>query len=946
MTRANHGPLLEREEELEAIEVALAAASLGEGALLLIEGEAGIGKSRLLIETRARAHGHGMRCLTASGHDLESGFHFGLALQLFSDVPEASGEPGEGRPAGPAALAAPLLDGQDSKRLTASTEALFPLLYGLYWLVVSLCERGPVLICVDDAQWADVASLESLNFLAERIEGLGTAMVVTVRAGEGPQELVQHLRRHELTRVVSPAPLSSSALRQLVRYSFSGADDSFCTACGQASGGNPFYLHSLLAEVDAAGRDPTRDGSAAISDLRPRAVEASVQAQLERLPEGAERFAEAVAVLGGSSPIAIARDLARLDEEAALVIADRMAEAGLLREGEPVSFAHPLVGNAVYEGIPAARRAHDHRRAAELLWNRGERPERVGAQLLRAERGAGAWARESLARAAGDAASRGAPGIARDYLLRALEEGPPERERGELTVRLGLAEAALGADGAWERLREGLRKIRSPVRRAKALRDFAMSAFGTRRFLVSAERLHEEGKAVAAEDSELGAELAALALVAEAYGLASERGEDLERMQQILAREELAHTPAGRTLLGQAAMTGAAGGQSQSEVVSFARRAIEGSRSFEDPDDLMVAPIAANALTLVDELAEAEEVLSEALLQAQRAGRALPFAVISHSRAINRYRGGSVTGAVADAERAVAGYAHGWHWGLPGSHAYLSQALLERGEIDQAAAALELPEGEETWSESMLMLLYLEARGRLQLERGDVEAALNDFMRIGALGPAAGFENPAVVPWRARASEAVRALGRRPEALELATEDLRRARAFGTPWGLGVCLRARGLAEEGETALQWLGEAAEVLAPSPNRLEHARVQVDLGASLRRMGRRRQAREALRDGIELAAECEAHALVLRAEEELGASGARMLRRTQSGVQALTPSERRVAEMAAGGMSNKEIAAALFLSLRTVETHLTRTYRKLGISSRDRLNEALGRAPNAR
>ena len=92
----------------------------------------------------------------------------------------------------------------------------------------------------------------------------------------------------------------------------------------------------------------------------------------------------------------------------------------------------------------------------------------------------------------------------------------------------------------------------------------------------------------------------------------------------------------------------------------------------------MVAPIAANALTLVDELAEAEEVLSEALLQAQRAGRALPFAVISHSRAINGCRGGSVTGAVADAERAVAGYAHGWHWGLPGSHAYLSQALLER----------------------------------------------------------------------------------------------------------------------------------------------------------------------------------------------------------------------------------------------------------------------------
>ena len=319
-------------------------------------------------------------------------------------------------------------------------------------------------------------------------------------------------------------------------------------------------------------------------------------------------------------------------------------------------------------------------------------------------------------------------------------------------------------------------------------------------------------------------------------------------MQQILGREELTRTPAGRTLLGQAATTSAARARPASEVTSLAHRAIEAARPFEDPDDLMVAPIAANSLTLVDRLDEAEEVLGEALEQAQRAGRALPFAVISHSRAINRYRAGSVTGAVADAERAVAGYAHGWHWGLPGSHAYLCQGLLERGEVDQAAAALELPESLEAWSQSMLMMRHLEARGRLRLERGDAEAALADFMRVGELGPAVGFENPAVVPWRARASEAARALGRGPEAVRLADEAVRRARAFGTPRVLGVSLRARGLAEEGEASLRWLREAAQVLAPSPNRLERARVLVDLGAALRRLGHRREAREALRAGI--------------------------------------------------------------------------------------------------
>ncbi|MGH2804684.1 MAG: helix-turn-helix transcriptional regulator, partial [Thermoleophilaceae bacterium] len=321
-----------------------------------------------------------------------------------------------------------------------------------------------------------------------------------------------------------------------------------------------------------------------------------------------------------------------------------------------------------------------------------------------------------------------------------------------------------------------------------------------------------------------------------------------------------------------------------------------------------------------------------------------PYAVLSHCRAINRYRAGRVTDAVADAESAVAGYVHGWHWGLPGSHAYLCQAYLERGELERAAAALELPEGEEAWSDSILWMLYLEARGRLALERRAPEAALAEFRRAGELAESMQLENPAVLPWRARAAEAMRALGRDAEARRLADEDLRRARAFGTPWGLGVCLRARGLVEGGTDAVDWLRQAVEALEQGPNRLERSRALVDLGAALRRAGRKREARDTLRHGMNLARDCEALALVRRAEEELRASGARLVQRELSGVEGLTPSERRVAHMAASGMSNREIAAALFVTLRTVETHLTHSYRKLEVDSRAELRKRL--SPEAR
>jgi DNA-binding CsgD family transcriptional regulator len=166
----------------------------------------------------------------------------------------------------------------------------------------------------------------------------------------------------------------------------------------------------------------------------------------------------------------------------------------------------------------------------------------------------------------------------------------------------------------------------------------------------------------------------------------------------------------------------------------------------------------------------------------------------------------------------------------------------------------------------------------------------------------------------------------------------------GSPRTIGVSLRALGLLAGGATGERLLREAVDVLALSPARLEHARALIDLGGALRRANSRSEARKYLREGIDLAHRCGATALIERGNEELSATGAHPRKVMLSGLESLTASERRVAQMAAEEVSNKEIAQALFVTVKTVEVHLSRVYRKLDIQSRRELAGALS-APAA-
>ncbi|MBV9415643.1 MAG: helix-turn-helix domain-containing protein [Solirubrobacterales bacterium] len=230
-------------------------------------------------------------------------------------------------------------------------------------------------------------------------------------------------------------------------------------------------------------------------------------------------------------------------------------------------------------------------------------------------------------------------------------------------------------------------------------------------------------------------------------------------------------------------------------------------------------------------------------------------------------------------------------------------------------------------------------RGLLALTGRRPEVALAELERAGEVLVAAGFVNPAVVEWRADAARAQLALGDPARASELAREELELARAFGAPRAIGVALRACA-AVEGERRLEHLRAAVEVLRGSESRLELAYALADLGAELRRDDRRSAARERLLEALELAQACGSARLEDFVRDELSALGTRAPRSAASGHDALTPSEARVARMAAEGMTNKEIAQALFVTYKTVDTHLYRAYNKLGISSRRGLREALG------
>lgn len=315
------------------------------------------------------------------------------------------------------------------------------------------------------------------------------------------------------------------------------------------------------------------------------------------------------------------------------------------------------------------------------------------------------------------------------------------------------------------------------------------------------------------------------------------------------------------------------------------------------------------------------------------------FVTASAFRGGLAFRMGNLELAVAEGRAAVE--AQGLHGELimPLSAQLLIETLVERGELDEAQVVLERAGIADVPAEEYPLSDVMCARGRLRVAQGKVRAGLEDMLACGAMQVRLGQVNPAYTPWRQEGALAYLALGEVESARKLADEALALAREYGAAVAIGTSLRAAGLAQGGDDGLALLRESVETLAESPGKLEHAKALVDLGAMLRRRKDRKAARDPLREGLDIAERAGARPLAERARTELQATGAKPRRAVLSGVESLTPSERRVAKMAAGGMTNREIAQSLFVTMKTVEVHLSSVYRKLDIASRAELTDAL-------
>ena len=411
-----------RDQELAVLSAAVAGAAAGRGSLVLVEGAAGIGKTTLLRAACAESGAPGGRVLTARGLALEGGFSYGIVRQLLEPVRAAAGS-GEwdGLLDGAARLAARVFDGAETGPV--EDDVPYAVMHGLYWLVANLAARGPLVIAVDDAHWADEPSLRWLAHLAARIEGLPAALLLAVRNGPGQPAIVGELRACPACTPLQLGPLEAQATAALMRQRLGGqADDQLCQACHARAGGNPFLLEALATALRAPG-----DGDllARVDQLGPEPVAQAVLRRVGQLGDGAGRLTRALAVLGGPAPLRHAAALAGQDASTAARLADRLRAADVLAPGSVLEFAHPIVRTAVYESIPPGDRALAHAEAARLLENERADPERIALHLLRSEPAGDARVAVLLRAAAAAASGRGAPGPAAEYLRRALEE-PPE----------------------------------------------------------------------------------------------------------------------------------------------------------------------------------------------------------------------------------------------------------------------------------------------------------------------------------------------------------------------------------------------------------------------------------------------------------------------------------------------------------------------------------------
>ncbi|WP_424187016.1 helix-turn-helix transcriptional regulator [Actinokineospora sp. G85] len=913
--------LHERELELDVVADALRAAEAGHGHVLVVSGPVGIGKSELLAHLPAPARRHGARVLAATGAVLEQDFTFGVVRQLLEAPMAAADAATRDRWFGGAAESARLLFSDDpmgppgDRDDDAGWDDAGPVggvrrsvLDGLVRLLDAMSEDQPLLLLVDDLQWADTASLRSLGYLANRMADPRVTLVATVREGDpGAERPPVREVTGAATRTLWLGPLSVDGVRRVVRDEFGedsdeAADEAFQRSCHAASGGNPMFLKALLADM-RADRGPG-------SPLRDR-----LTACLATQPGHITTLAKAVAVLGEHGDAELAGALADLDPPARAEAFRLLHRLGLVTAGAAPRFAHPAVTEAVEQVMTAADVDHLHRRAAELRYDAGHPPRDVAGHLLAVTGECAPWAVDLLRAAAEAALVDGAPRDAARYLRRALLDlEPSSPDRAALLVELATAEVDFDPAAALLHMAQGVPNLESAQDKALALVRLppVLLASATQPVLDVVSQVADE---LTEPHGELRLCLEAR-LRHTRFHRTGELADAVERLRGLGPDVPLA-TRGERELAAVLLHAGALTGDIPAERARRLGLALLEREPASGRGAHAVVPLVVTALlaagpaedvrswldAALDRAAEVEAVDAQATIGAQAALVLLWTGKTAEARAL----AATVVGLTESELVRTA----------PSTAPYLAPALVAIESDDAALASRVLARCARLDSTMAVSWLADLVRAWLAARAGSPAAALEHLLDCGRRLDLLGWRNPAVLPWRSWAAALQHTLGQQSRALELAQEEHRLSLRWGAPTAVGRSLRVLGMITDGAAGVELLREAAAVLEDSGNAVEIARVS----AALRQRGRGATRRT------------RAHPVGVEAWFGAGSPTSTTL----------TKAERRVANLAAAGSTNHEIAKELGVSSRAVEKHLTNSYRKLGVVGRSGLEDALAGLP---
>src|SRR5947209_5949247 len=819
---ARPAALLEREHELERVHALLHAAGGQNGAVLAIEGAAGMGKSRLLEEAHAAASEVGIRLMTALASEIEQGFPFGVMRQLF-ERPLLEAESGERERwlTGAAALAAdvitrppPTASGGRADR--SSSDDSYARQHGLYWLASNVSADSPLVLVVDDLQWCDAPSLRALAFIARRLEGQPLGLMLATRPrdpGLAPEAAM--LLTGPTVNLVRLSPLSEPSVAALVSARLRIEPHArFVQACMEATGGNPFLVGELLTEAAVRGLDPTATAAGELAAIVPHGVTNTVLLRLARLAPAAAEFARALAVLGDGAQVNDAATLAGLADAQLEAAMAALASAGVVEARGTARFTHPIFRAAIHGELSLAERERLHRTAARILRARGAPTDQVAAQIMHTEPAGESRPVVLLREAARGALAVGDASGAAALLSRALDEPPADADRSAVVLELGLALARAGAPEAIAPLSEIVERDDDEDAIVAAAIELGGMLFFAGRAAEGATILRRaEERLPAGKPAREQLEIALLGL---SYVSASARREADASIAALRDPGPSARGVLEATTLATLAMDELMYLRSASSARDFARRALAAGLPLEPHRGDGWAVVALSVLALADEFDTALHGTDEILRQARERGAASTVATFASMRASIELRRGDLIAAQADAQAAIElapDLLAAEFVGLAVVAAVL--AGLDRGETPHSLRLLIDRTGirYETAVIPNARLRY--SSGVLRAAAGDHEAAVEELRACAFDHPAFGGENPAMLPWRSAMALSLAELGRDEEARSLAADELRRAKSFGAPRAIGIALRAQALVGPREERQSGLEAARDVLTSSP-----------------------------------------------------------------------------------------------------------------------------------